>query len=294
MIDGSVLLRKGVAVVTGGARGIGLAIAHDLAGVGYQVVLGGPDVESCRAAAREVGQDCLGWRLDVTETQGIERFVEAVEAEVGPIEVWVNNAGVMPTGPAEQVAPVLADLTIDVNFRALVHTCRIVVPRMRSRGRGCLVNVASATALIPLADLAVYSGTKAAVTAFSDALRRELRGSGVQVVVIHPHHTTTAMGAGLARIPVLRPIAPKKVSAAVLVALRHGRPEASVPGWLGPAARLLALFPWRVRDRIVTLLRVHEIATHADPVARRAYTDTLLRSRGGPITKGRQEDGRGP
>ncbi|WP_051765138.1 SDR family NAD(P)-dependent oxidoreductase [Saccharothrix syringae] len=254
-----------IAVVTGGAGGIGLAIARRLAARGHRVVVVDRDAAGCRAAAGSVGAGCAGEVLDVTDTDAVRRLVERVEADLGPIDVWVNNAGTCPVGTLDSLSPEVVDRAIDVNYRALVQACRIVVPRMRDRGRGRVVNIASPTGITPLAGMAVYSGTKAAVLAFSQALHRELRGTGVGVLVVHPHHTDTAMGSAVAPMALLGPLRPDTVARGVVAALERGRCEVSVPRWIRLPATLARVLPWPVQDALVRISGLADVGRPSAP-----------------------------
>ena len=175
-----------VAVITGGARGIGRQVAADLLTRGYQVVIGDLDLERTRRTAVELGGAVTAVRLDITDRALVAETVEFVESSIGPIAVWVNNAGIMPTGAFAGQDVSLARTVVDVDYAALVEVTAAILPRFLARDAGTLINLGSATGLKPLAGLAVYSGAKAAVIGFSDALRRELRGTGVRVRVILP------------------------------------------------------------------------------------------------------------
>lgn len=237
-----------VAVVTGGARGIGRAVAAELVARGYTVVLGDLDLELTRTTAAALGPDVVARRLDVRDTTMLARLVDEVEDEIGPIEVWVNNAGVMPTGRFTDQDAAAADLVVDVDYRAVVHATRLVLPRMLARGRGAVVQVASATGSKPMAGLAVYSGAKAAVIGFSEALRRELRGTGVQVSVVLPYLAATAMGAGIPPQRGFRAVTAEQVGREVVRAIEHRRFAVYVPRRLGVLAWVFGSLPLRVRD----------------------------------------------
>ncbi|GAB3605650.1 SDR family oxidoreductase [Conyzicola nivalis] len=233
-----------VAVVTGGARGIGRATAAALIARGYRVVLGDLDLAVTRAT---------------------------VEETVGPIAVWINNAGIMPTGRFTDQGAALSGRVVDVNYRALVTVSGLVVARMLERGSGTVVNMASATATKPLAGLAVYSGTKAAVVAFSDSLRRELRGTGVRVRVVLPNLVATDLGAGITAPRGFSALTADDVAAATVRAIASRRFATTVPGWLGPLLSVSRLLPHPVQDWIDDRVDSDRIGLGGDPAARAAY-----------------------
>jgi len=260
-----------VAVVTGAARGIGRAIAADLRARGYRVVIGDLDLAATEATVRELGAGVSAVRLDVTDHDLLVSVVETVEREIGPIEVWVNNAGIMPTGRFTEQDRSLVDAVIDVDYRGVVDATGVVLPAMLARGRGHVVTIASATGVKPLAGLAVYSGAKAAVIAYSDALRRELRASGVRVSVVLPNLVATAMGAGITPPVGFGAVTPQSVSRATMRALDSGRFALFVPGRLGPLLRVAKLLPTGAQDWLDDRLGTDRIGLGGDPAARAAY-----------------------
>lgn len=272
---------KPVAVVTGAARGIGRQISEDLIARGYRVVIGDLDLDQTTATATELGDAATAVRLDVTDGALIRSTIDRIESDLGPIALWVNNAGIMPTGAfADQKSTVLR-ATIDINYAAVVDATRAVLPLMLERGEGTIVNIASATGIKPLAGLAVYSGTKAAIIAFSDVLRRELRGSGVQVSVIAPNLVTTALGAGITPPALTGSVNAVTVSRAVMRALDRGTFLTVVPRRLAPLLRFSAGLPIGVRDWLDDRVGSDKIGLGGDPAARAAYLDETLRKNEG-------------
>jgi short-subunit dehydrogenase len=263
--------RLAVAVVTGGARGIGRTIAHDLYIRGYRVVIGDLDLAATERTAAEIGSTVSAVRLDVTDGALVRELVRSIETDIGPIDVWVNNAGVMPTGPFTQQTSATVDAIVDVDFRAVVDLTAVVLPRMMKRRRGHIVNIASATGIKPLAGLAVYSGSKAAVIGYSDALRRELRGTGVHVSVIMPNLANTAMGAGITAPPGFGAVSAELVSRAAMRAIKRRSFASYVPGYLGPVLRMSRLLPTGAQDWLDDRVGTDRIGLGGDPEARAEY-----------------------
>lgn len=266
-----------IAVVTGAARGIGRAVAALLQRVGHRVVIG--DVKRALAddTARELGRGVTAHTLDVCDARSVEALVDGVERELGPIAVWVNNAGVMPTGRFVEQPLASLDAVVDVNFRGMMLCTREVLPRMLARRAGHIVSIASATAAHPVAGLAAYSGSKAAVVAFTRALRRELRGSGVELALVLPYLAQTAMGAGIRAQPGFRAVTADDVAASVLHAVQRGGLHHFVPRPLRFGAALLDALPLPLRDLVDDLLRTDEIGLGGDPEARRHYHEDARR-----------------
>jgi len=264
------------AVVTGGARGIGRQLAADLLARGYRVVIGDLDLAATDATARELGEGVTAVRLDVTDPTVVAAVIDQVEREIAPIDVWINNAGIMPTEPFATQKPEVAQRIITINYASVVSATGLILPRMLERGSGTIVNMASATGIKPLAGVAVYSGTKAAVIAFSDALRRELRTTGVRITVVNPNLVRTAMGAGITPPGLTGSVSAADVSAAVMKALDKKRFWVVVPRRLGPLLRFSKVLPVSWQDWIDDRAGSDQIGLGGDPATRAAYAKDVL------------------
>lgn len=265
-----------IAVVTGGARGIGKQLATDLLARGYHVVIGDLDLAVTQETARELGESVTAAQLDVTDPVSAAQLIEHVETELGPIDLWVNNAGIMPTESFSTQDARVAQRIIAINYASVVSLTGLVLQRMLPRNRGTIVNMASATGIKPLAGVAVYSGTKAAVIAFSDALRRELRHTGLTITVVNPNLVTTAMGAGITPPALTGSVTAMDVSRAVMRALDTKRFWVVVPRRLGPLLRFSKALPVRVQDWLDDRAGSDSIGLGGDPDARRDYAKGVL------------------
>jgi len=178
-----------VALVTGAAGGIGAAVVRLLTERGLRVVavdlVGAPDRTGVDARV-----------LDVRRREDVDALVADVEAGTGPIEVLVNAAGLLRTGPALDDGDALDDL-VAVNVAGVAHVTRAVARAMLPRGRGAIVTVASNAAGVPRAGMAAYGASKAAATAWTKALGLELAPHGIRCNVVQPGTTRTPMLAGL-------------------------------------------------------------------------------------------------
>jgi len=251
-------LRGRVALVTGAAGGIGQAVARALAGCGARVVLTGRS-DGVRSVDLGVAPAAVHL-LDVRDEAAWERVVSAVEAEVGPVDVLVNNAGIVDPGPLEAIpAGRLADL-LHTNLLGAMLGCRAVVPGMRARRAGAIVNLGSLGGIVPMPFEAAYAASKAGLRHFSLSLRSELAGSGVGVSVVSPDSVDTPqlrqeLRFEEASLSFASPaLPPEAVARAVLRAVEFGAAEVLVPVGGGLAARLLAAFP-RLLLWIVPFLR---------------------------------------
>ncbi|GAA4476370.1 SDR family oxidoreductase [Rhodococcus olei] len=230
-----------VAVVTGGARGIGRAVAVALQEAGARVAIGDVDTDRAAATAAELG--VLAARLDVTDPVSVEAFLDEVEGRLGPVTVWVNNAGIMPIGPVLEQDDAVVRRAVDVNLLGGMNGARAAARRMVARGGGRIVNVASIAGRMPAPGMAVYTGTKFGVVGFGEALDAELAGRGVRVSTILPSFTNTELISGTKPGPLTRPIPPERVAATVVTVLRRGRRQAVVPGRLSTGSAVWHLFP---------------------------------------------------
>lgn len=176
-----------VILVTGASSGIGEATATRLVRQGHRVVLGARRTERLRALAerlREEGGKVAYRALDVTRLNDMQDFVAFVEATFGPVDVVINNAGVMPLSPLNALKVDEWDRMIDVNVRGVLHGIAAVLPSMERRGQGHIINVSSIGGHAVSPTAAVYCATKYAVRAISDGLRQET--DSIRVTVVSP------------------------------------------------------------------------------------------------------------
>jgi len=182
-------LRGGVALVVGGSRGLGLAIARELAAAGCRLVIAARDERRLADAQRDLerrGAEVLAHRCDVGDPSEIEAVVAAARARFGTIDILVNVAGLIQVGPAESMT--LDDFrhAMAVNFWGPLHAMDAVIPEMRARRRGRIVNLASIGGALPVPQLLPYVSAKAAAIALSEGLGAELRKDGITVTTVIP------------------------------------------------------------------------------------------------------------
>jgi NAD(P)-dependent dehydrogenase (short-subunit alcohol dehydrogenase family) len=261
-----------VAAVTGGARGIGLATARALAGAGMRVAIGDLDGDAAAAAADRLGGGAIGAPLDVTDAGAFERFLDRAEAELGPLDVLVNNAGVLHLGAFLDETPEQARRQLEVNFHGTATGMRLALPRMLARGGGHVVNVASSAGrLATPPGEATYAASKHAVVGLTESVRRELLGSGVDFSIVMPGIVTTEMAAGYKSTPATRAVGPEEVAEAIVEALERRRVDVWVPRSLGTVHRIQTLLPRGGRDLLFRVLRTDRVTWEADRGARAAY-----------------------
>lgn len=176
-----------VILITGASSGIGEATARHLASLGHHVALGARRIERLQALVEELqaqGQHASCRALDVSQLHDMQAFVEQAEAQHGPVDVIINNAGVMPLSPLNALKVDEWNRMIDVNIRGVLHGIAAVLPGMEERGRGQVINIASIGAHAVSPTAAVYCATKYAVWAISDGLRQE--SQRIRVTTICP------------------------------------------------------------------------------------------------------------
>ena len=195
-----------VALVTGGARGLGRTMATALAQVGADVALSGRSVEACREAAQEIaaetGRRAKGFAADVTKLADVERLATEVEAELGPVDILVNNAGINIRGPIQQLTEADWDAVIDTNLKGPFLCARTFGPRMVTRGWGRVVNLGSVLGFIALPGRAPYASSKAGIINLTRVLALEWAGTGVTANAICPGAFATEMNRSLLEDPV--------------------------------------------------------------------------------------------
>lgn len=184
-----------VALVTGGARGIGEAYARALHAAGARVVIGDVLEEEARALAAELGDGALAHRLDVADEESWASVVRAALAAFGSIDVLVNNAGIVNAAPIEHLTTEKWNAVIAVNLTGTFLGCRAVVPIMKERGGGSIINISSVEGMRGSRGLHGYTAAKFGVRGLSQSLAVELGPAGIRVNSVHPGFIRTQMSA---------------------------------------------------------------------------------------------------
>jgi NAD(P)-dependent dehydrogenase (short-subunit alcohol dehydrogenase family) len=259
-----------VVAITGGGRGIGRAIAQALTREGARVAVGDLDQESAERTAAELGGDTVGLGIDVTDRPALVAFLDEVEQRLGPLDVLVNNAGIMVVTPLTEESPDSIARQLDLNLRAVIHGTQEAMRRMVPRRTGHIVNMASIAGRSGFPNLITYSASKFGVVGLSEAARAELRGTGVEVSVVMPAVVRTELVAGLADSRV-KAVEVDDVAAEVVSALKHPRFDVFVPRSNGPLVQLTSPLPRTWRDAIGRWIKADRPLLEADRSARAAY-----------------------
>lgn len=220
-------LQGRVALVTGGASGIGRAVARRLGDEGCRVAVVDIDVEGARATAGELGEDACALQADVSYLAAVREAVAAAERQLGPIDVLVSCAGWDLVQPFVDSTEETWDRVITVNLRGVIACTRAVLDGMIERSGGAIVNISSDAGRVGSSGEVVYSGAKAGIIGFSKAVAREVARHGIRVNVVCPGPTDTPMmeatrranprlGEALVKaIPFRRLARPEEIAAAV-------------------------------------------------------------------------------
>jgi NADP-dependent 3-hydroxy acid dehydrogenase YdfG len=260
-----------VVAITGAARGIGRATAEALARDGARVAIGDLDAALAERTAEEIGPQAAAFQLDVTDRASFERFIDDVQARIGPVDVLVNNAGIMPLGPFAEEDDATARRLVDVNVHGVLIGMKVVLPRFTARGEGHLVNIASAAGKGPYPGGATYCGTKHFVVGVTETVRGELRGKGVDVSVVMPVVVDTELATGVGTPRGIPRVKPDDVAAAIVETLRRPRFDVYVPRSIGPLTALSAVVPRPVREWALRAIGADRVLWRVDSAARRPY-----------------------
>jgi NADP-dependent 3-hydroxy acid dehydrogenase YdfG len=275
------ILTGRVAAITGGARGIGRSTAQAFLRQGMKVAIGDLDLAAAQAAAAQLGGGVEAFELDVTRRASVAAFLDGAEERLGPLDVVVNNAGIMQLGPFLDEDDRTTQRQIDINVNGVLFGMKEAVPRFLARGSGHLVNIASSAGKAGFPGGATYCGTKHFVVGVSEAVRAELRETAIEVSCVMPGVVNTELAAGLQPARGVKNINPEDVAEAIVDALRHPRFDVYVPRSLGPLNQVFGLLPRGGREAMARALKVDKVLAHADPDARRGYELRAARSEPG-------------
>lgn len=246
-------IRGKVVVITGGARGIGLATATALQTLGAKIAIGDIDETTVKESGAARDFEFYG-KLDVTDSTSFESFLDAVERTVGPIDVLINNAGIMPTGKLVDEPDQITRRILDINVYGVILGSKLGLARMLPRKRGHVINIASLAGETHIPGLATYNASKHAVLGFTDTLREEYRGSGVEFSSVLPTLTNTELGSGVSGPKLLRSAEPEEIADAIVGLIAAPKSKVRVTAMAGFISQLVNLLPESVADGLARAL----------------------------------------
>jgi NAD(P)-dependent dehydrogenase (short-subunit alcohol dehydrogenase family) len=274
-----------VVAITGGARGIGKATAAALIKQGARVAIGDIESDLAERTAQELGGATIALPVNVTERESFAQFLNQVEERLGPLDVLINNAGIMPVGRFVEETDATAARMIDINLKGVIYGSKLALERFIPRGQGHLVNIASSAGKVGAAGGATYSATKFGVVGLSEAIRAEVRAQGIRgigVSIVMPVGVNTELYSGLPALRGFPTAEPEDVGNAIVEALQTGRVDVFVPRSLGRALRATNLVPRRVSDFITRITKGDQVLLSVDQSGRSAY----LQRTGDPVLEG--------
>lgn len=244
-----VKVRGKVIVITGGARGIGLATATALHKLGAKVAIGDVDEATVKESGADLGLDVYG-KLDVTDPNSFADFLDQVERQLGPIDVLVNNAGIMPVGRVVDEPDAVTRRILDINVYGVIVGSKLAAQRMVPRGRGHVINIASLAGEMHIVGLSTYCASKHAVLGFTDSARLEYRSAGVQFSSVLPTFVNTELASGTAGAKGFRNAEPAEIADAIIGLIAHPRPRVRVTKAAGAAVVSQKFMPRAVREAV--------------------------------------------
>jgi NADP-dependent 3-hydroxy acid dehydrogenase YdfG len=277
------ILAGQTAAITGAARGIGKATAQALLAKGMRVAIGDVDLAAAEQTAAELGPSAIAAPLDVTDRASFSAFLDRAEQQLGPVDVLVNNAGIMQIGRFIDEDDLTAQRMIDINLHGVILGMKLGLERMLPRDHGHIVNISSQAGKYGSPGGATYSATKHAVVGLTEAVRGELRlmKAHIDLSYVMPFVVDTELGSGLGEARGLKSLQPSDVADAIVEALQTGRVEVWVPKSSKRTQALGVLLPRRLSEGMARAMKADMVLAGADASVRRDYELRAARSEPG-------------
>lgn len=273
-------LNSKVVAITGGARGIGKATATALVRKGCRVAIGDLDLALAEQTAAGLGGGTIALPLDVTDRASFAGFLDETARQIGPVDVVINNAGIMPVAALVDESDDSIRRQLDINVYGVIVGTQLAIERLRPRGGGHIVNIASQAGKTALPGIATYSAAKHAVVGLSEAVDAELRDTGIEVHCVMPTLVNTELIAGLGQ-KLIRQVEAEDVANEIVDALEVGRFDVFVPRSNAVMNRIAALLPRRAAKVVARLMKADKLMFEVDQGARRRYEERVAQSEPG-------------
>jgi NAD(P)-dependent dehydrogenase (short-subunit alcohol dehydrogenase family) len=270
-----------VVAITGGARGIGRATAEALVREGAKVAIGDLDAELTEQVAGEIGGGTIGLPLDVTERESFAAFLDGVEDRLGPVDVLINNAGIMPLGDFAEEDDATTTRIIDINVHGVLTGTKLAVRRMRPRRTGHIINVASMVGKISPPGGATYVASKHAVVGLTESVQMENADYGIEFSIVMPVVVRTELGSGLKETRGVKSVGPEEVSQAIVDAIKLPKRDVYVPREVGAIHKATYILPPRAQLAVAKAMKSERILQDIDHGQRAAYEDRAAHSEPG-------------
>jgi NAD(P)-dependent dehydrogenase (short-subunit alcohol dehydrogenase family) len=278
-----------VIAITGGARGIGRSTAEALVREGAKVAIGDLDAELTEQVAGEIGGETIGLPLDVTERESFAAFLDGVEDRLGPVDVLINNAGIMPLGDFADEDDATTIRIIDINVHGVITGTKLAVRRMRPRRTGHIINVASMVGKISPPGGATYVASKHAVVGLTESVQLENADYGIELSVVMPVVVRTELGSGLKETRGVKSVGPEEVAAAIVDAIKVPKRDVYVPRETGAIHKATYPLPQRAQMAVAKAMKSDRILLDIDHGQRAAYEDRAAHSEPGLEPEGADE-----
>jgi NADP-dependent 3-hydroxy acid dehydrogenase YdfG len=248
-----------------------------------RVALGDVDGAAATATAAELGPSVVALPLDVTDRESFADFLDGAEEQLGPLDVLVNNAGIMQVGRFIDEDDVTARRMIDINLHGVILGCKLALDRMLPRDSGHIVNISSQAGKFGAPGGATYSATKHAVVGLTEAIRGELHlmGAHIDVSYVMPSVVNTELGSGLGGVRGMASLQPTDVAGAIVDALQNRVVDVWVPKSAKRTNALGTLLPRPLSEGMARAMKADRVLASADHDARRRYDLRAARSEPG-------------
>jgi len=271
------------AAITGAARGIGRATAKAMIAHGMKVAIGDVDLEVAQQTASELGPSAIALPLDVTSRESFSAYLDAAEEQLGPLDVLVNNAGIMQIGRFIDEDDLTATRMIDINLHGVILGMKLALDRMIPRDRGHIINISSQAGKYGAPGGATYSATKHAVVGLTEAVRGELHlmGASIDLSYVMPFAVKTELGGGLGEARGMHHLEPTEVADRIIEALQYKIVDVWVPKSSKSTNVLSAVLPRTLSEGMARAMKADRVLAGADMDSRRGYELRAARSEPG-------------